>query len=63
MFLTEITSEQARKVLEDEQRRNLEQCQREMAALLEKYHCQLSAQIGISQDGRIVANVVLVDAP
>jgi hypothetical protein len=60
--LTEITSEQARKVLEDEQRARLENCQKQIDALLQECGCTLSAQIGISQDGRIVANVVLVNA-
>jgi hypothetical protein len=60
--LSEITSEQARKVLEDEQRQRLENCQRELDALLKKHGCTLAAQLGISQDGRIMANVVLTNA-
>ena len=57
-----MTSEQARQVLEDEQRERLEACQRELGALLQKHGCTLAAQIGVSQDGRIVANVVLTNA-
>ena len=57
-----FTPEIARKVLEDEQRGRLEQCQRELDALLKSHGCQLAAQLGISQDGRIVASVVLVNA-
>ena len=57
-----MTPEQARQVLEDEQRQRLEQCQAELDALLKKHGVQLSTQIGVSQDGRIVANVVLVNA-
>ena len=60
--LTEITPEQARQALEDEQRKRLEMCQKELDAVLKKHGCQLSAQLGITQDGRIAANVVLVNA-
>ena len=60
--LTEMTPEQARRVLEDEQRGRLEQCQQELDALLRSHGCALQVQLGISQDGRIVANVVLTNA-
>lgn len=58
----QITPEQARQALEDEQRKRLEVCQKELDELLQKYGCALNVQLGISQDGRIVANVVLVNA-
>ena len=57
-----VTPDEARKVLEDEQRARLEQCQRELDELLKRNGCTLAAQIGVSQDGRIVANVVLTNA-
>ena len=60
--LAEITPEQARQALEAEQRKRLEACQRELDELLQKHGCALNVQLGISQDGRIVANVVLVNA-
>lgn len=57
-----LTVYEAQRVLEDEQRERLEACQRELDELLKRHGCQLSTQIGVSQDGRIVANVVLVNA-
>ena len=57
-----MTPEDARKVLEDEQRARLERCQAKIDAACKEDACQLAAQIGVSQDGRIVANVVLVNA-
>jgi len=62
MTSDQVTPEQAKKVLEDEQRARLEACQRELDALLKTRGCALSVQLGVSQDGRIVANVVLVNA-
>ena len=63
MILAEkVTPDEARKVLEAEQRARLEQCQRELDELLKRNGCTLAAQIGVSQDGRIVANVVLTNA-
>ena len=62
MTLAETTPEQARQILEAEQRARLEQCQRELDELLKRNGCTLAAQIGVSQDGRIVANVVLTNA-
>lgn len=60
--LTEITPKQARQALQDEQRKRLEQCQAEIDAVLKKHGCALSAQCLITQDGRIAANVVLINA-
>ena len=57
-----MTPDEARQILEVEQRERLESCQRELGALLQKHGCTLAAQIGVSQDGRIVANVVLTNA-
>ena len=62
MTSEQMTPDAARKVLEDEQRARLEQCQRELDELLKRNGCTLAAQIGVSQDGRIVANVVLTNA-
>jgi len=62
MAESKTTPEQARQILEDAQRERLEACQKELDALLKKYGCTLAAQIGVSQDGRIVANVVLANA-
>jgi hypothetical protein len=59
----EITAEQARKVLEGEQRDRLAACQQELAKLLEKYGLQLIAEPVITADGRVVANLALGDAP
>ena len=60
--MTETTPEQARQILEDAQRERLEACQAELDAMLARHKCALSVQLGFTQDGRIVANVVLVDA-
>jgi hypothetical protein len=62
MTLAEVTPEQAKQVLEDAQRARLEQCQAEMDALLEKHSCRLSVQLLFSPDGRVIGNVVLIDA-
>ena len=60
--LAETTPEQARQILEDAQRENLAIAQAEIEAVCKKRGCTLAAQIGVSQDGRIVANVVLTNA-
>ena len=62
MTLAEMTPEQAKQVLADAERERLEACQQELNELLQRHSCQLSAQVVVTQDGRIVANVVLVDA-
>ena len=62
MTSDKVTPEQAKKVLEDAQRENLTIAQAEIEAVCKKRNCQLTAQIGVSQDGRIVANVVLTNA-
>ena len=60
--LTEMTPEEARQVLEQEQRQRLERCQQELDDLLKSHGCALQVQLGISQDGRILASVVLTNA-
>jgi len=60
--LSETTPEQARQILEAAQRVKLGAAQRELDEVLKRHGVQLSAQIGVTQDGRIVANVVLVNA-
>ncbi len=60
--LTETTPEQARQILEQEQQRRLEECQRELDALLKRHGLTLAAQVVVTQDGRLAANVVLVNA-
>ena len=62
LTLTETTPEQARQILEDAQRENLAIAQAEIEAVCKKRGCALAAQIGVTQDGRIVANVVLTNA-
>ena len=63
LFLTDkVTPDEARKVLEAEQRERLEACHAEIQAVCKKRGCALAAQIGVTQDGRIVANVVLTNA-
>ena len=57
-----MTADEARKVLEAEQQARLEDCRHRLDALLQTYKVQLSTQIAITPDGRIVANVVLVNA-
>jgi len=57
-----MTTGAAKKLLQQEQKARLERCQEELNALLKKYNCQLTAQAVITQDGRIAANVVLIDA-
>jgi hypothetical protein len=59
--MTEITPEQARQVLADEQRRKLEACQRELEALLNKYGFALGVNLRIVE-GRITGDVVLTEA-
>ena len=61
MTLAEITAEQAKKVLEDEQQQQLDACHAEIKAACKKYKLNLIAQISVV-DGRIVANPVLVNA-
>jgi hypothetical protein len=51
--------EQARKLLEQVEREQLETCQRELAAVLQRYGCVLAAQVAVTPDGRIVANVAV----
>jgi hypothetical protein len=55
---TEITAEEARKVLEEAKRNRLEQCQAAISAALDKHGCQLICQLRII-DGKIVSDVVL----
>jgi Zn-dependent peptidase ImmA (M78 family) len=45
--LTEITSEQARKVLEDEQRKRLEEFQQKLEALCKEYNVSIQVQQNI----------------
>ena len=68
--LSETTPEQARQILEDAQRERLEACQEEIASLVEqieaiakKHGCLFTAQPGLTPDGRIGANIVVVNAP
>ena len=62
MTSDKVTPEEARQVLEAEQQERLEDCRHRLDALLQTYKVQLSTQIAITPDGRIVANVVLVNA-
>ena len=57
-----FTPEQARQVLQAEQQQRLEECQRELDALLKRHGLTLAAQVIVTQDGRLAANVVLVNA-
>ena len=52
----------AKYILAQDQKERLEACQAELDAVLKRHGCQLSAQVMVTNDGRIVANVVLVDA-
>ena len=52
----------AKYILAQNQKERLEACQQELNELLQRHGCQLSAQVVVTQDGRLVANVVLVDA-
>ena len=61
MTSKEMTPEDARKVLEDEQQQRLDACHAEIKAACKKYKLNLIAQISVV-DGRIVANPVLVNA-
>ena len=56
-----VTPDEARKVLEAEQRERLEACHAEIQAVCKKYKLNLTTQISV-QDGRIVADPVLVNA-
>jgi len=58
-----ITPEQARKALEAEKQERMAAFQTELEALLKRYKVQLVPQASLSNDGRIVASLVAVDAP
>jgi hypothetical protein len=60
--MDEITPEQARATIQAATKARLEACQREINEILEKYQCRLVAQPGITQDGRIAANIALAPA-
>jgi len=49
-------------VLRQEQQKRWQQCHREIQAVLAKYGCMLVGQPTITPDGRISANVAIVDA-
>ena len=56
-----MTPDEARQILEAEQRERLEQCHAEIQAVCKKYKLNLVAQISVV-DGRIVAVPVLTNA-
>ena len=56
-----VTPEEARQVLEAEQRERLEACHAEIQAVCKKYKLDLTTQISVV-DGRIVAVPVLTNA-
>jgi len=55
----QITPEQARQVLQAEQQKRLEECQRDIDAVLKKHNCALSVHIEITPDGRIAPSIVV----
>jgi hypothetical protein len=58
--MSEITELQAK--LKKASEETAQACSKEIAAVLEKYGCQLVAQPFITDDGRISVNVVIVPA-
>jgi hypothetical protein len=58
-----VTLDEAQALIAQAQKNRLEACQKELTALLAKYGAQLVAQASITPDGRILASMVLLDAP
>ena len=55
-----MDAEEARTLLKAEEKKRLESCQAEINEVLARRKCQLVGQPGITQDGRIAVNIVLV---
>jgi len=58
--MSEMSTAEARTILERERQERLQRCQAALNTLLQEHRCRLACQLGIV-DGRIVGNVVLVE--
>lgn len=58
--MTDVTADDARKILEAERQKRFERFQAKLNSLLETHECRLACRLSIV-DGRIVGDVVLVE--
>ena len=56
----QMSAGQARAMLQAIEKQRADQCQKELNELLARHKFQLAAQLGITSDGRIAANIILV---
>lgn len=55
----ELSTEEARKLLEAADQERVRRCQQEIEALLQRHGCQIVSQIFVTQDGRLATRLVI----
>ncbi len=60
--MEKITQEVAKKVLQEEQKKKITTCQKEVESILNKHKCQLTAEARLTTQG-VAFQVLIVPAP